>query len=113
VPRLDRVTISRVGKRSRKRRVIATSDYTDDEGNVLTLRHTDATIPGPAGNAASSADDLWQRTRELRFERYVARWEIAGLPLTKQNELLARYRMADSATQDWVQRTIDRHIDAA
>jgi hypothetical protein len=38
---------------------------------------------------------------------------IAGLPLEKQKELLARYRMADSATQDWVQRTIDRHVDAA
>jgi hypothetical protein len=49
----------------------------------------------------------------MRFERYAVRWVIAGLPIEKQKELLARYRMADRATQEWVQRTIDRHLDAA
>lgn len=102
-----------MGKRSRKRQVTQTTDYVDDDGNVLTLRRTDVRIPEPAGGAAASTEDLWHRRNELRFERYVVRWEIAGLPLTKQKELLARYRMADGATQDWVQRTIDRHIDSA
>ena len=58
-------------------------------------------------------DDEWQREREIRFERLAVRWEISGLLYEKQKELLARYRMADSATQDWVQRTIDSHIDSA
>ena len=49
----------------------------------------------------------------MRFERYAVRWVIAGLEYEKQKELLARYRMADSAMQDWVQRTIDRHIESA
>ena len=102
-----------MGKRSRKREPAQTSDYVDDEGNVLTLRHTDSQIPDAHASAAASGDDLWHRQREIRFERYVVRWEIAGLPLTKQKELLARYRMADRATQDWIERTIDRHIDAA
>ena len=102
-----------MGKRSRNRKTVATSDYTDDEGNVLTLRHTDVRMPEPAGGAAATTDDLHARRNELRFERYVVRWEIAGLPLTKQKELLARYRMADRATQDWVQRTIDSHLDEA
>jgi hypothetical protein len=39
------------------------------------------------------------------------RWEIAGLPLTDQKMLLGRYRMADSATQEWVRRTIAEHIE--
>jgi hypothetical protein len=103
-----------VGKRSRKRKVVQTTDYTDDEGNVLTLRHTDTQVPDPHASAAASSEDLWHRRNEMRFERYVVRWVISGLEYEKQKELLARYRMADSATQEWVQRTIDRHLaDAA
>jgi hypothetical protein len=100
-----------VGKRSRKRKVVETTDYVDDDGNVLTLRHTTATVPEPHASAAASADDLWQRRSEMRFERYVVRWEIAGLPIEKQKDLLARYRMADRATQEWVQHTIERHLE--
>jgi hypothetical protein len=102
-----------VGKRSRNRKVVETTDYTDDEGNVLTLRHTTAKVPDAHKSAASSADDAWHRQNEIRFERYAVRWVIAGLPLEKQKDLLARYRMADRATQEWVQRTIDRHIEPA
>jgi hypothetical protein len=102
-----------VGKRSRKRKVVETTDYVDDEGNILTLRHTTAAIPSPDRSAASSIDDAWHREGEIRFERYVVRWVIAGLPLERQKELLARYRMADQATQEWIQRTIDRHLEAA
>ena len=102
-----------MGKRNRKRKTVATSDYTDDEGNVLTLRHTDAAIPEAHRSAASSMDDEWHRQGEIRFERYVTRWEISGLVYEKQKELLARYRMADRATQEWVQHTIDRHTEPA
>ena len=102
-----------MGKRSRNRKTVATSDYTDDEGNVLTLRHTDAQVRDPPVRAATSAEDQWHRQNEMRFERYAVRWEISGLVYEKQKELLARYRMADLATQEWVQRTIDRHLDAA
>ena len=38
------------------------------------------------------------------------RWVIADLPLDKQKELLARYRMADQETQRWVRETIDAHL---
>jgi hypothetical protein len=92
---------------------VATTDYADDEGNVLTLRHTTANVPDPHVRAASSVDDAWHRGNEIRFERYAVRWVISGLEYEKQKELLARYRMADSATQEWVQRTIDRHLDSA
>ena len=101
-----------MGKRSRKRADVRTSEYRDDEGNTLTLRHTDASIPEPDVKAASSADDLWHRGNEIRFERLAVRWEISGLVYEKQKELLARYRMADRATQEWVARTIERHLDS-
>jgi hypothetical protein len=104
-----------VGKRSRKRagggEPVPTTDYTDADGNVLTLRNTTATVPEPHQSAASSVDDAWHRRNEIRFERHAVRWVIAGLPIERQKDLLARYRMADRATQEWVQRTIDRHIE--
>ena len=102
-----------MGKRNRNRKTTRTSDYVDEEGNILTLRHTGAAVPDAHRSAGSSVDDEWHRTGEIRFERYAVRWVIAGLPLEKQKELLGRYRMADRATQEWVQRTIDRHIDSA
>ncbi len=92
-----------------------TVDYTDGDGNTLTLRQTlsPGTIAklgeGPA-SAAASRDDAWRRRSELLFERLAVRWEIAGLPLTDQKMLLGRYRMADSATQEWVRRTIGDHV---
>jgi phytoene dehydrogenase-like protein len=109
-----------MGKRARRRgreerAPKSTTDYRDPEGNVLTLR--DAVSPGTAaklretsGGAAATADDLWHRHGEMLFERLAVRWEIAGLPLTKQAELLARLRMADSETQRWVRQTIDEHL---
>jgi hypothetical protein len=92
-----------------------TFDYTDAEGNVLTLREhvsggTASKLREPAGGAAASADDLWRRRTELLFERFAVSWAIAGLPLTGQKELLGRYRMADQATQQWVRETLDRHV---
>jgi hypothetical protein len=102
------------GRRSRQK--AATTDYTDAEGNVLTLRQSlsAATIAklgeGPA-SAAASQDDAWRRRAELLFERLAVRWEIAGLPLTDQKMLLGRYRMADAATQEWVRRTIAEHLE--
>ena len=104
-------------KRARGRREapsVTTTDYTDPEGNVLTLR--DAVSPGtigklgePVGGAAASVDDQWRRRTEMLFERFTVRWTIAGLPLEGQRELLARYRMADQDTQRWVRETIDAH----
>jgi hypothetical protein len=102
-----------VGKRSRKRKTVATTDYADADGNVLTLRQTTAKVPDPHARPASSIDDSWHRGNEIRFERYAVRWVIAGLPIERQKDLLARYRMADRATQEWVQRTIDRHVESA
>jgi hypothetical protein len=110
-----------VGKRQRKRRreeaaPAATSEYRDPEGNVLTLRETVsagtvAKLRELPGGAAASTEDLWRRRTEMLFERFAVSWEIAGLPLSGQEELLGRYRMADQDTQRWVRETIDAHIE--
>ncbi|HEY7456801.1 MAG TPA: hypothetical protein VH703_05955 [Solirubrobacterales bacterium] len=102
-------------RKRRPRQKAPTVDYTDTEGNVLTLRQTlgGGTIAklseGPA-TAATSQDDAWRRRQEMLFERLAVRWEIAGLPLDDQKMLLGRYRMADPATQEWVRRTLDQHL---
>src|SRR4051794_13347537 len=94
-----------------------TTDYTDAEGTVLTLR--DALSAGPRrqiekleGKAAANAEDLWQRRAELLFERLATSWTIAGLPLTSQKELLGRYRMAGGDEREWIRRTLDEHVRA-
>lgn len=103
-------------KKRRPREKPPTVDYSDVEGNVLTLRQSlsAATIAklgeGPS-TAATSLDDAWRRRSELLFERLAVRWEIAGLPLDDQKMLVGRYRMADAVTQDWVRRTIAEHIE--
>ena len=93
-----------------------TVDYVDAEGNTLTLRETlsagtIAKIGERSGGDATSLEDAWRRRSELLFERLVVRWEIAGLPLTDQQMLLGRYRMADAATQQWVRETISTHLE--
>jgi hypothetical protein len=103
-------------KQRRPREKAPTVDYTDPEGNVLTLRQTlsaatIAKVEEGLASAAASQDDAWRRRSELLFERLAVRWEIAGLPLDDQKMLLGRYRMADADTQRWVRQTIDQHLE--
>jgi hypothetical protein len=110
-----------VGKRQRKRRregdaaPAATSDHTDAEGNVLTLRDelsagTLRKLADLDAKPAASADDRWQRRVEFLFERLAVRWEIAGLPLESQKELLGRYRMASSDERRAVREALAEHL---
>lgn len=104
-----------MAKRRRPKRKAPTSDYTDGEGNVLTLRRelSGGTIrklgEGP-GSAAASIDDVWQRREEALFERLAVRWDIAGMPIVEQDMLLGRYRMATADERRWVRETIARHL---
>ena len=93
----------------------ATSDYTDEEGNVLTLRDelTEGTLRSLAqldARPAASAEDRWQRRAEVLFERLVVRWEIAGLPIERQKELLGRYRMASAEERRRVREALAEHL---
>src|SRR5690242_2255304 len=111
-----------MGKRSRRRgrepaAPVTTSDYTDPDGNVLTLRDelsagTVKKIKQLDSTPASSAEDRWQRRGELLFERLATGWTIAGLPLESQKELLGRYRMATTDERNWIRETIQEHLRA-
>ena len=95
----------------------AVSSYTDAEGNVLTLRDelsagTRRQIERLDAKPAATAEDRWQRRTELLFERLAVRWEIAGLPLEGQRELLGRYRMASAEERRRVRESIAQHLRA-
>jgi hypothetical protein len=95
----------------------STSDYVDAEGNVLTLGDelsagTLRKLEQLDARAAASAEDRWQRRLEFLFERLAVRWELAGLPLEGQRELLGRYRMASSDERRWVRQTLGEHLGA-
>jgi hypothetical protein len=106
-----------MAKRKRRQRQKApTVDYRDEDGNVLTLRQelsraTIAKLGESPASAAATVDDAWQRRSEQLFERLAVSWTITGLPLDDQKMLLGRYRMADTATQQWVRRTIAEHVE--
>ena len=111
-----------MGRRSRRRgqresAPASTTEYRDAEGNVLVLRDelsagTLRQLEALDAKPAASADDLWQRRAELLFERLAVSWEIAGLPLTSQKELLGRYRMASGDERRWVRGTLSEHLAA-
>ena len=111
-----------MGRRSRRRakqddRPAATTDYGDDEGNVLTLRDelsagTLRSLHDLDAKPAASAEDRWQRRVEFLFERLAVRWTIAGLPLDGQKELLGRYRLASSSERQQVRAALAEHLAA-
>lgn len=108
--------MARRKRQRRPREKTPTVDYTDPDGNILTLRQTlsagtIAKVGEPPAGEAASLDDAWHRRSEALFERLAVRWEIAGLPLTDQKMLLGRYRMADAETQAWVRQTIAEHLE--
>jgi hypothetical protein len=113
-----------VGRRSRSRgasheRLRApNSDYSDGEGNVLTLRgsltpaargeYTRA-LAGEGARPSATREDVWQRAVELLFERLAVRWTIAGAPIERQRELLARLRAASARERAWVREALREH----
>ena len=110
-----------MGKRARRRAKDgdrtrpSSTDYRDQEGNVLTLRDelsagTLRHLRDLESKPAASAEDRWQRRVELLFERLAVRWEIAGLPLESQRELLGRFRMASSEERRHVREAIAEHL---
>jgi hypothetical protein len=102
----------RTGRRARLR--AAASEYADAGGNVLTLRgsltagsrrqYAQALAGSPL-----SREDAWQRAAELLFERLALRWEIAGAPIERQHELLARFRAASPEERAWVRGVLRQH----
>jgi hypothetical protein len=91
-------------------------EYRDEHGSLLVLRGslTPATRQAYAaelhGNALSQ-EDAWQRAVEFLFERLAVRWDIAGTePLTRQKELLARFRFASADERKWIRGVLREHL---
>ena len=109
-----------MGRRNRRRKADALkapeTPYTSAEGDVLVLRGamTPATRQEYAAAMAGSPlsqEDAWHRGVEFLFERLAVRWEIAGTdPITRQKELLARYRMATQAERHWIRDILREHL---
>jgi hypothetical protein len=113
-----------VGRRSRARAKSSSapqapsSTYTDEYGNTLTLRGSltpgarreyAQTLSGQAGHAGAVREDAWQRAVELLFERLAVAWEIAGVRVERQRELLVRLRVATQEERAWVRATLREH----
>jgi hypothetical protein len=110
-----------MGKRGRRRGSAGApsapeSEYRSPDGDVLVLRGamTVATRREYAEAAAGSPlsrEDAWQRAVEFLFERLAVRWEIAGTePITRQKELLARYRFATPDERHWIRDVLREHV---
>lgn len=108
-----------IGRGGRTEGVTAPStDYDDEQGNVLTLRGSltigarqeyARTLSGASARPGASREDTEQRAFELLFERLAVRWEIAGAPIERQRELLARLRAATPAQRAFVRRALREH----
>ena len=105
--------MARRGRRQARLRA-PTSEYADAAGNVLTLRGS--LTAGSRRQCAEalagsplSREDAWQRAVELLFERLAVRWQIAGAPIERQRELLARFRAATPEERAWVRSTLREH----
>jgi hypothetical protein len=105
-----------VGKRNRQRSKLAAprSEYRDGDGNVLSLR---GSLPAAARTEYATTlagglhrEDAAQRAVELLFERLAVSWTIAGLEITRQRELLGRYRMASAAERQFVRDSLREHL---
>jgi hypothetical protein len=105
-----------VGKRTRQRvkLVAPTDDYTDADGNVLQLRGslTPAARREYADTLAGGLhrEDALARATELLFERLAVSWTIADVSITRQRELLGRYRMATDAERAFVRESLRAHL---
>ena len=101
-------------KRQREKLTAPTTDYRDAEGNVLTLRGS--LTPGTRKEYADILagglyrEDAWQRATELLFERLAVAWTISGIEITRQKELVGRYRMATTEERRFVREALRKHV---
>ena len=110
-----------MGKRSRRRGAPDTlkapaSEYRSEGGDAIALRgsmspSTRTEYAAALAGSPLSREDAWQRGVEFLFERLVVRWEIAGTePITRQKELLARYRFATQDERLWIRGVLREHL---
>ena len=109
-----------MGKRSRRRGAetlrAPESEYRSPDGDVLALRGamspaTRSEYAAALAGSPLSREDAWQRAVEFLFERLAVRWEIAGTePITRQKDLLARFRFASQDERRWIREVLREHL---
>ena len=109
-----------MGKRSRRRGAETLraheSEYRSPGGDVLALRGamspaTRREYAAALAGSPLSREDAWQRAVEFLFERLAVRWEIAGTePITRQKDLLARFRFASQDERRWIREVLREHV---
>lgn len=101
---------------ARKKLKAPPSEYRSPDGDVLVLRGsmtvgTQREYADALGGSPLSREDAWQRGVEFLFERLAVSWSVAGTePLTRQKELLARFRMASQAERRWIRDALREHL---
>jgi hypothetical protein len=101
---------------ARKRLKAPSSEYRSPDGDVLALRGS--MTPGTRLEYAAtlagsplSQEDAWHRAVEFLFERLATSWEVAGTePITRQKELLARFRVASPDERRWIRDVLREHL---
>jgi hypothetical protein len=91
-------------------------EYHSPDGDVLALRGsmtvgTRQQYRETLGGSPLSQEDAWHRAVEFLFERLAVSWAVAGVePITKQKELLARFRMASQEERRWIRDVLREHV---
>jgi hypothetical protein len=95
-----------------------TTEYRSPDGDVLVLRGsmtpgTRQEYASTLGGSPLSQEDAWHRAVEFLFERLAVSWAVSGLdPITRQKELLARFRMASRDERQWIRDVLREHLAA-
>ena len=101
---------------ARRKLKAPTTEYRSPDGDVLELRGsmtpgTRQEYAATRGGSPLSQEDAWHRAVEFLFERLAVRWEIAGTePLTRQKELLGRFRFATPDERRWIRDVLREHL---
>ena len=91
-------------------------EYRSADGDVLALRGamtvgTRQQYREALGGSPLSQEDAWHRAVEFLYERLAVSWAVAGVdPITRQKELLARFRMASGAERGWIRDVLREHL---
>ncbi len=100
-------------RRQRSSEKLRAPDVTYGDGeDVLVLRGAMTPKTRTAyADIGGVREDAWARRVEFLFERLVASWTIAGAePLTRQSELLARFRFATPEERAWIREQLRAHV---
>ncbi len=91
-------------------------EYRTPEGDVLELcgsmtLGTRQQYRDTLGGSPLSQEDAWHRGVEFLFERLAVSWAVAGTePITRQKDLLGRFRMASQAERRWIRDVLREHL---